>query len=202
MEVGSRHSAGRSDQADNLSAGYSVPRRHEWLAEVEIRGDQPAAVIDVDDVAGEKEVVHQRDDAAIGSAHGLANGSAEINTKVAAGHLSVEQTSRSKFTRDCRSPRAKKRCGPHQRRVVRALPDFAGACVFAADPRCGDGIKGAREAAVHSERLRYRRWKLGQNQPRPYRFDFPGRATDFSDCQQTASRGDRNGTDRVPRSRR
>jgi metallophosphoesterase superfamily enzyme len=67
---------------------------------VEIRGNQAAAVIDVDDIAGEKEVVDQRDDTAIGGAHGLAHRSAEINAEVATGHPSVEQTPGSEFTRD------------------------------------------------------------------------------------------------------
>jgi hypothetical protein len=68
---------------------------------VEIRRDQPAAVIDVDDVAGEKEVVHQRDHAAIGGAHRFTYRPAEINTKVPAGHPPIEQTSGSELTRDC-----------------------------------------------------------------------------------------------------
>jgi hypothetical protein len=56
---------------------------------------------------------------------------------------------------------------------VRVLADLAGTRVFALDPRRGGGIKGTREAAVHSEWLRYRRWKLGQSQPRAYRLDLP-----------------------------
>jgi hypothetical protein len=101
MQVRPGHAAGRPDQADNLSAGDGVPCGHECLAEVEVRGDQTAAVIDVDDIAREKEVVDQRDDAAIGSPDGLAYRSAEINTEMAARHPSVEQTPRSKFTGDC-----------------------------------------------------------------------------------------------------
>jgi hypothetical protein len=102
---------------------------------MEIRGDQAAPVIDVDDVAGEKKVVYQRDYAPIGRAHRLTDGSAEIDTQMAAGNLSVENSPRSEFTCDRRRSWAKERRGPHQRRIVRALADLAGSRVFAVDPR-------------------------------------------------------------------
>src|ERR1700694_2761136 len=143
-----RHPPGGADQTDYLPAGDSVPHRHKCLAEVEIRGDETTAVIDVDNVAGEKEVVDERDNPAIGGAHGLAYRSAKINTQVATRHPAVEQTPRSKFTRDRRRPRTKERRGPHQRRVVRVLSDLAGTRVFAVDPRPSDGNEGARKAGV------------------------------------------------------
>jgi len=59
---------------------------------VEIRGDYPSAVIDVDHVSSEKEVIDQCNDSPIGGAHGLAYRTPEIDTQMATGHPSVEQT--------------------------------------------------------------------------------------------------------------
>jgi hypothetical protein len=149
MQVRSRHATGGTHQTDHLSACDGVPNRHECLAEVEIRGYHSSAVIYVDDVTGEKEVVCKRDDASIGCAHRLANGSTEINTEVAARHFSVEYPPRPKFTRDYRCARPEERRRPHQRRIVRALADLSRALVFASNPGCGRGIEWFREAAIH-----------------------------------------------------
>ena len=79
MQVRPCYAPGRADQTDNLSAGYCVTHRHEWFAEVEISGNQSAAVIDVHNISGEKEIVDQGDDSAICSAHWFPYSPPEIN---------------------------------------------------------------------------------------------------------------------------
>jgi hypothetical protein len=68
---------------------------------MEIRGHQSPAVIDVHDVAGEKEIVDQGDDPAIGGAYGLPYRSAEIDTQVTTRHPAIEQTPRPELAGDC-----------------------------------------------------------------------------------------------------
>jgi hypothetical protein len=169
---------------------------------MEIRGDQTAAVIDVDHVSGEKEVIYQRDYTPICGAHRLTDGSTEIDTEVATGQPSIENSARSEFTRDCRRSWTKERRGPHQRRIVRALPDLAGPRVFAVDSCRSGRVEWAREAAVDSERLSHWRRKLGQSHARANRLDLPRRVTYFGIGQQAASGIDGNRADRVPRSGR
>jgi len=65
VEVRARYPARRPDETDLLAPLHGVPHRHERLRQVEVSGDHAAAVIDVHDVPGEKEIVHQGDDAPV-----------------------------------------------------------------------------------------------------------------------------------------
>ena len=62
----------------------------ERLAEVQVAGGEAAAVIDVHDVPAEEEVVDERDDAVVRRTDGRADGSAEVDAEMPAGHLTVE----------------------------------------------------------------------------------------------------------------
>jgi hypothetical protein len=115
MQMRAGHSSSRSDESDPLSARNRVACRDQRFAQVEIGGYDSAAVIDVHDVAGEKEIVDERDDSAVRGPDRLSDCAPEIDTKMAAGHAAVEETSRSKLTRDYGRPRAKKGSGPHRR---------------------------------------------------------------------------------------
>ena len=96
------------DQANHLSSLHRVAGCHEKLAQVEIRSDDSAAVVDVDDVSREKEVVDERNHPAIRSAHRLADRAPEINAEVTRGERAVEEAPGSEFARYHRRARLEK----------------------------------------------------------------------------------------------
>src|SRR6266581_3302870 len=80
VQMRSRHAPGVSDQSNDLTALHSVADGDQRLAQMEVRRDDATAVIDVDDVAGEKKVVDEADYSAIRCPHRLANGATEVDT--------------------------------------------------------------------------------------------------------------------------
>ena len=71
-----------SHQPDHLCALHGITKRNEWFAEMEIGGNYSAAVVDVNHVAGQKEVVDEDDHPAIGRAHRLADSAPEVDAQV------------------------------------------------------------------------------------------------------------------------
>jgi hypothetical protein len=159
------HSSGRSDESDLLSPFDRITDCHKRFAEVEIRGDDTSAVVDVDDVAGKKEIVDERNDTAVCRTHRLANGATEINAEVAAGHAAVEETSGSKLARYYRRAWAKERSGPHPGRIMSTRADRSRPEVLSRYPCGGRRVEGASERAIYGEWLRHRWSRLGQRQP-------------------------------------
>ncbi len=91
MQMRSRNPSRLAYQPDLLSPLHCVTNGHECLTQVEVRSDDPCAVIDVNHVAGEKKIVDERNHASISRSHWLPNGSSEIDTEVARGKRSIEQ---------------------------------------------------------------------------------------------------------------
>jgi hypothetical protein len=83
-----------------LSPHDGIANRHQWLAEVEVSGDYPTAVIDVNDVSSQKEIVDERHNATVRRAHRLTDSAPEIDAEVATGHATVEQAPGSEFAGD------------------------------------------------------------------------------------------------------
>src|SRR5690349_14680735 len=100
------------NQPDQLAALNRIPDRDERLGQVEVSGDDTSAMVDVHDVAGEKEVVYQGDDTAVRGANRIAGLAGEIHAPVAARQASVEESPRSEGARDPRAPRPKERLRP------------------------------------------------------------------------------------------
>jgi hypothetical protein len=94
-----RHASGCPNQADLLPTLDGVANRDKRLAEMEIAGYDSGTMVDVNDVAGEKEFVDERNHAAIRRIHRLTYRSPEIDAEVAAGHVAVEETPASKLAR-------------------------------------------------------------------------------------------------------
>jgi len=90
VEMRPGDASGISHLSDHLTPLHGFPLLDERFAQVKVRRDHSAAVIDVDHVAGEKKVIYQRYDTAVGSADGLADRPAEIDTEVTRGELAVE----------------------------------------------------------------------------------------------------------------
>ena len=93
MKVGPCDSACSAYQSNLLAASDGVAGRDESSAQVEISGDDTAPVIDVHDVAGEKESVHQRDHTAVSCEYRRADRALEIDAEVTARHPAVEYPS-------------------------------------------------------------------------------------------------------------
>jgi len=92
MEMRTGHPARRTNEANLLSASDGVAGRDESFAQVEISGDDTGSVIDVHDVAGEKESVHQRDYAAVCREYRRARCALEIDAEVTACHSAIEHS--------------------------------------------------------------------------------------------------------------
>ena len=202
MQVRTSHPSRRSDESDSLPPHYRVARGYERLAQVEVSCDDTTAVIDVNNVTGEKEIVDESNDTTVCRAHRLTGGAPEVDTEVTAGHATVEETSGSELARDDRCPGPKEGCSPHWRRVVRVLADVSRASVLAFDARRGCGIERASEGAVDSERLRYWWWTRRQRQPRANRLALAGHSLEDDAGDETASGIDWNRADRMPGSGR
>src|SRR5687768_9068389 len=94
------HSTRRADETDALAALHRVALRDERLGEMEVARDDTAAVIYVDDPAGEKERVHQRDDAAVGREHGRAGVPTKVDAQMPARDHAIEHAPRPERARD------------------------------------------------------------------------------------------------------
>src|ERR1700681_4949741 len=108
MQVRSRNATRISDQTNHLSALHCITGRDERLAQMEIRGDDSAPVIDVDDVSREKEIVDERNHTAIRSAHRFADRAPKINAEVTRGERAIEEASGAEFTCHHRCARLEK----------------------------------------------------------------------------------------------
>ena len=97
-----RGTAGIAHQSDDLPAPHGVTDSDQSFAQMKIRCDDATTVIDVDDVAGEKKVVDEHDDSAIGNPHRLSDATAKIDPKVTRGQSSVEGPTRAELARDHR----------------------------------------------------------------------------------------------------
>jgi hypothetical protein len=113
-----RHASGVADQADYLTALHYFADMHQRFAQMEVRRHDSAAVIDVHDVASQKEVVDQRHDSAIGRLHRLSHCPAKIDAEVTRSQLTVEEPPRTELAGDYRIARPHEGCGPHRRSLV------------------------------------------------------------------------------------
>ena len=93
MKVRASHSSGSAYQSNLLPASDGVAGRDQSFAQVEISGDDTTSVIDVHDIAGEKESVHQRDHTAVSREYRRADRALEIDAEVTARHSAVEYPS-------------------------------------------------------------------------------------------------------------
>jgi len=66
VKMRSCHSPSRADETDLLTTLNGISRSDERLAQMEVRGDDTTAVIDVDDITRQKEIPHESDNTAIG----------------------------------------------------------------------------------------------------------------------------------------
>jgi hypothetical protein len=90
VEVRTSHTSGLSDESDGLSARNSVANSNERLAEVEVAGHKTGAMVDVHHVSREEEILDEGDDAAIGSAHGIADGATKVDAEMPTRYLTIE----------------------------------------------------------------------------------------------------------------
>ena len=132
---------------------------------MEVRCDDAAAVIDVDDVSREEEVVDERHHSTICRAYRLADGATEVYAEVARGNRAIEGPTRAELAGDDRSSRLEKRRRPHWRPVVGATPDLSCSRILAVNACQRRGIERPCKIAVHGEGLRHWRWYLRKSEP-------------------------------------
>src|SRR5436305_998409 len=78
VQVRASDAPGIAHQTDDLPPFHDVAHPDHRLAQMEIRSNHTATVVDVDHVAGEQEVIDEGDDSTVGCAHRLANRASEI----------------------------------------------------------------------------------------------------------------------------
>src|SRR5207253_2208660 len=153
VQMRSGHPPRLTNEPDRLPAHHRVTLRHQRLAHVEIPSDDTSAMIDVDHRARQKEGVDQSDDAAVGRANRIADGSAEIDAEMPARDSAVEHPAVPERTGDNRGSWTKECCRPERRRLVRTASDVTRAGILAVDPCRGFRAHRLRERAVDGERL-------------------------------------------------
>jgi hypothetical protein len=198
MEVRASHSSRRSNEPDSLSPNHGIADGHQWLAQVKIRGDDPATVIDVDDVSCQKEVVDERDDAAIRGTYWLTDCAAKVDPEVPAGQAAVEDASGPELARDYGCARAKKRRGPHWRRIVCPRADCACSKILPRDTGSGCRVEGTTEAAVDGKRLSNGGRNFWERETRANRLGLARSPMDDDARDEAPFRINRNRADRVP----
>ena len=77
-------------QPDFLSPLHGVANRDEGFAQVKVRRDDSGAVIDVDHIARQKEIVDERNNATISCAYRLPYSAPEVHAEMARGERTVE----------------------------------------------------------------------------------------------------------------
>lgn len=137
VEMWTGHAAGRANEADLLAALDGIPDRDECLGQVKVARNDASAMIDVHDVAGEEEIVHQRDYAPIGSNNRIARLPGEIDPSVTARQTSIEESAGSERARDPRAARPQERLGPELGRRMRMTSNGARLLVFSLDTGFG-----------------------------------------------------------------
>jgi hypothetical protein len=198
MEMRPGHAPRVSNQSNDLSAVHDLADVHQRFAQVEVRRYDSTAVIDVHHVAGEKEIVDERDDPTIGGFHRLADCAAKVHTEVAGGQCTVEETAGTELACNYRSARLDKRRRPHRPALVCCPADFPRARVLTIDARLRCRIQWPGERAVNFQRLR-RGWRdLGKVEAYPRYLSLTGRALQYSVGEQYAFPVDRNAADGVP----
>jgi len=78
------HSPSRSDETNLLSASNGVTLCHEGAAQMEVASHNAGAVIDVNDISGEKEIRGKCDNTTIRCAYGRPDSSGEIHSEMCA----------------------------------------------------------------------------------------------------------------------
>src|SRR5690348_18132724 len=91
VEMRASHTARGPHEANLLPALHGIPDGDERLGQMEVAGHDAAAMIDVHDIAGEEEIVHQRHHTPVRGADGIPRLAGEIHTPVTARQASVEE---------------------------------------------------------------------------------------------------------------
>lgn len=149
-----RDSPGIPDQTNLLTTANCIAGRDERPAEMEIRRHDSAAVIDIHDISGEKEVADERDYTAIRSKDRRADSAAEIDAEMPTGHRAVEHAARSEPARHGRSTWSDEWLSPHRCGIVRTASDLACRRILPFDSRLRLGIKRLGKTRRDRERAR------------------------------------------------
>jgi len=121
VQVRTRDPAARPDTAYHLAPLDDVSHRHVLRAQMQVRRDEPGAVIQVDDAAAEIEFVDERYDSACRCAYRRTDGTGEVGARMTALHLVVERAAVAEAAGDAALARRQQRRLPEPRGAVRTL---------------------------------------------------------------------------------
>lgn len=90
MQMRASNASRISHQPDFLSPLHGVANCDERLAQVKVRRDDSGAVIDIDHIARQKEIVDERNNATISCAYRLPYSAPEVHAEMARSERAVE----------------------------------------------------------------------------------------------------------------
>src|SRR5262249_46956365 len=106
------------------------------------------AVVDVHDVAGEKKLRDERDDAPIGRENHFADAPTIVHAEVTAGDAAVEDAAGAESTGDLRVAGAQEWERPQRRRLLSSFSNFTSELVLMLNARLGRRVQSLSEALV------------------------------------------------------
>src|SRR5687768_13602028 len=149
--MGSCNTSTRSHFADLLAFLDCVAFSYERTAEMKVTSDDPRAVIDVDDLAGQKEIIDERHDTAIRGAYRRSDRAREIHSKMSAREGAVEHPPRTESTGYGRRAWIYETAFPHRRCRMSTAAYLSRTFVLPIDSRLGLGIERSCESRVHGK---------------------------------------------------
>ena len=166
MQVWSGDAAGGADKPNTLSPLHGIAGRNLRLAHMEVARDDPIAMVDVHDIAREKEFGDECDHAPIGGIDRIAGGPSIVDAEVAAGDFSVEHPAGSELARHASGSGPEEGKREQLGRVLRLMTNVSRLGVFLLDPGFSRGIERSGEFRVDPEAARSRRASSGLGQGR------------------------------------
>ena len=104
MKVRPGHAAGPAHGADPLPRKHCLATPHVGPAEMEVRRNQPRAMIDVDGAPSQIEVRNQRHHSSSGRPHRSADSTREVSAEMPALDLTIEDPGRAERTGNAARP--------------------------------------------------------------------------------------------------
>lgn len=118
VKMRSGDSSSRTHLTNLLTTLDSVTGGDESLAQMEVRGDDAPTVVDVHDIARQKEIIHERNNSAVCSSNSVSHRATEIDAKMTARQSAVEHSAAAERAGHRRCSRTNECRGPHRASVM------------------------------------------------------------------------------------
>ena len=141
MQVSACNPPGRANAPNGVARIDRITYLHQLLAKMKIGAQQPATVIEIDDISSKKERLHKRHDATGRGDHRVPLQSLQIQAHVAARKLSVEDAAISKATGHATRPRHHDVLSPEAGRPMCVSCHPRRHCAIASKPDLVSGVR-------------------------------------------------------------